>query len=555
MIKTYGKIHLDQIKQRWIITAAQPHICIRLKAIFPKIPKYGTVPFDILHSPENCSDLNWFTDRYPLEITDTDRKKIKQGTKSYTARVNKLEAILLPDYHPVPLVLKGGHTARQYQVKSNELLQSVHRLLNGDDLGLGKTLTGILGFQNKGALPACVVCQTHLTGHWQEQIEKFTDYRVHIITARKPYSLPPGKDVYIFSYSKLLGWVDIFSTGFFKYACFDEISELRKTDSQKYQAAKVLSYEAKYVLGLSATPIYNYGDEIWAIMNLIQQNCLGDFDDFMREWTTDRKHVSDTKALGTYLRDNFLFLRRTRHDVGMELPKVNTLAYTIDCDHKEVEKHETFLRQLAVKVTTGSFHERGEASREFDMRMRQITGIAKAQHVAAFVKILLDNGEPVLLSGWHREVYKIWAEDLKDYNPCFYTGTESPSQKEASKRKFISGETNLMIISNRSAIGLDGLQARCSTVVVGELDWSPQVHAQLIARVDRFGQVNPVTAIYLLVDEGSDPVIVDVLGIKASQAHNIVDPFAVIAEVHADESRIKLMAQRLLDETGNKEAA
>jgi hypothetical protein len=73
-------------------------------------------------------------------------------------------------------------------------------------------------------------------------------------------------------------------------------------------------------------------------------------------------------------------------------------------------------------------------------------------------------------------------------------------------------------MSLRSGAGLDGLQKRCSTMVFGELDWSPGVHHQCIGRLDREGQEQPVTAMFLVCDDGSDPPMMEVLGLKAAAA-------------------------------------
>ncbi|MDD4970825.1 MAG: C-terminal helicase domain-containing protein [Paludibacter sp.] len=150
--------------------------------------------------------------------------------------------------------------------------------------------------------------------------------------------------------------------------------------------------------------------------------------------------------------------------------------------------------------------------------------------------------------------YKILLEELAEYHPVMYTGTESSTQKEKSKQAFLNGETNCFIISLRSGIGLDGLQARCNTVVIAELDWSPKVMEQLIGRVDRDGQQEQVTAIFLVSDCGSDPLIIDMLGVKSSQSHGILNPLdSEIQEQYTDETRIKLLAQKYLEKkTGNK---
>jgi hypothetical protein len=112
-------------------------------------------------------------------------------------------------------------------------------------------------------------------------------------------------------------------------------------------------------------------------------------------------------------------------------------------------------------------------------------------------------------------------------NPVLFTGSETPIEKEAAKQAFLSGNAGVFIMSLRSGKGVDGLQAVCRTAVVGELDWSPAVHKQFFGRVNREGQAawpEAIDAIYLVADDGSDPPIMEINGLKASQAHGIVDP-------------------------------
>ncbi len=480
---------------------------------------------------------------------------LKKGKKGHISTINELEAILLPDYQPQFVKLKDPYKARQYQLAGRDIYFKCKRILIGDDFGLGKSLIGIISCLEKVTRPCVVTVQTHLPKQWKEAIEQFTDLKVHLIKGTKPYKLPPA-DIYITKYSCLAGWTNVFETRIFNSAIFDEIQELRHCGTGKYEGATALSNNVEYVLGLSATPIYNYGDEIYNIMNIIKPNCLGYRDDFMREWTGFTKIVKDPQALGAYLREQMLFLRRTRKEVGKELPPLNTIVHTVEYDENEIQKAEDIARQLAIKTTSGSFMERGQAARELDIFVRQSTGVAKAHGVAQYVKILLENNIPIILAGWHRAVYEIWLEELKEYNPVMYTGTESPKQKDEAKRKFVNKETNLFIISLRSGAGLDGLQEICETVIVGELDFSPKVHDQLIARANRDkadGTLNNVTAIYLVSDCGSDPLIIDMLGIKSSQSQGILNPLDnSVTEKYSDESRLKLLAQKYLTKHESK---
>lgn len=555
-LKKYGRLLYKRPgaaspKPGWVMDGIPPHVAIKLKAIFHRVPKYETDKFLFDDRPETCFDLHWFLERYPMEMSSFDRILLAARKDEHIARLDEMERIMMPDYSPAKLQMKLP--PRDYQARGVDLLLKTKRLLCGDSIGLGKTVIGIGALVHPELRPGLVVVQTHLPQQWKEQIAKFTDLEVHKIEGTKPYSLPKA-DVYIMKYSCLTGWVDVLVNGFFKSVIFDEIQELRRSESLKYATARKLCGAVDYALGLSASPIYNYGEEMYNIANLLREGCLGSRDDFMREWAGGwGRTIKSPEALGTYLRENFIMLRRTRADVRMELPQINKIVHTVDYDKEAVAKVEDIARTLAMSVRTGTFTERGQAARELDMMMRQVTGVSKAKFVAEYVKLFLENKEPVLLAGWHRDVYDIWLEELKDYNPVMYTGSESPKQKDEARRKFIEGESNIMIISLRSGIGLDGLQHRAKTVVFGELDWSPAVHDQVIGRLDRDGQKDQVTAVYLVSEEGSDPPIIDLLGLKASQARDIVDPGLGIQQVHSDDSRIKLLADYVLGRKGAKQ--
>lgn len=907
MSKTFGRVRYIPAGDCWVIDPIEPHAIIRMKSIFRKIDKTKTSPFVFPNSPEVCHELEWFFQRYPLDITPEDEKALLGQKSLHLINLSELERLMKSDY--VPREFKINGEPRHYQSVATELYLRNKILLVGDDVGLGKSLIGILSFLDPKTLPALVVVQTHLPPQWKAMIEKFVPgIKVHLIKGTRPYPLPPA-DVYIMKYSCLAGWSDVYGTGVFKSVVFDEVQELRISGSNKYRGAQNAVKAVEYVLGLSATPIYNFGDEIYAILNLMKQGCLGGWGEFTREWCTNYgQHwkVDEPQALGTHLREQFLFLRRTRADVNREMPIVNKIVHTVEFDEGAVKGIEDLARKLAIRVTTGSFVERGQAARELDIMVRHATGVSKAKYVAEYVKILLSNGEPVLLAGWHRDCfiagtpvlmydgtiktvenisvgdevmgpdsqprkvlnlarghgktfkitpkkgaswtcsgghvlslrrsdrkgsapvemtarefsllsdrtkrkhvlyrseciefdtsstptepwllgywlgngasalndfristaepevvseceriaskyglsltkflckggttpcciysfstktyrgrkdrhkllnlfrdlnlrnnkhvpqlyksastetrwellaglidsdgtggacpgqvsfsnvnerlandvaflarslglaayvhpkeksksgyyrnnsahfvvdihgdvdniplrvprkrsekrkinknplhvglkiedtgvgeffgfevdgdnlfllgdftvvhncYDIWLKEFKEYHDdvvmktgkpaphlkaVMYTGSESPAEKEKAKQAFINGEAGLMIISLRSGIGLDGLQARCNVVVFGELDWSPAVHHQVTGRVDRDGQQQPVTAIYLVSNSGSDPLIVDLLGLKASQAQGIIDPLATVQATHSDESRITLLAQKYL---------
>ncbi|MEB8474047.1 DEAD/DEAH box helicase [Acidithiobacillus ferriphilus] len=548
--RTYGDLRYvpDERKPQWLLECVEPHVAIRLKQLFPKIPKQSPGPFTLPADLITAADLEWFVSRYPLRLSDADLHQLSADKQGFDQRQAQMERILLPAFESAAITgLREGQVLRRYQYQAVEILRHRKSLLLGDEGGLGKTFVAAAFLcAEPGALPAAVVCDAHMQIQWLEKTTGFTHLRVHCIKKTRPYSLPPA-DVYVFRISQIMGWADIFATNFFKTVVYDEPQSLRTgTSTAKGASAKVLSEHTEYHLGLTATPIYNYGGEMWSVMRFIDETVLGDYADFMREWTDHTGRITNPKALGSYLREQHALLRRLKSDVGQELPKVSRIIEYVDYDEKAVRSVEDLARALAIKATTGSFTERGSAVRELDIMVRQATGVAKAKAVAQFARLLVEAGESVLLVGWHRAVYEIWNEELKDLSPAMYTGSESASQKNREKDRFLSGETSVLIMSLRSGAGLDGLQHKCSVVVFGELDWSPGIHQQVIWRVDREGQTAPVTVFFLVVEDGSDGPIMEILGLKASEAHQIVDPFTGPEMADRDNSRLHALVQRYL---------
>lgn len=557
-VRTYGEVRLSHDLDFWEITRLEPHVSIRLKQLFQGVSKSSVPPYEIPHNLSMDTDLRWFMSRYPLEISSQDQMVLDAGCDAFLARQAEMERILLPSYqHAGTVSLKDGVTIRPYQWQAIEILRNRKMLLVGDEVGLGKTIIAIGFFASvKESLPGVVVCDPHMQKQWQSKIEQFSNLKVHLIKKSTPYSLPPA-DIYVFRISQVGGWSDIFATKMFKSVIYDEPQSLRTGSStEKGQACRVLSRNTEYRGGLSATPIYNYGDEMWHVMQFIDSKVLGCWEDFEREWCSPigngKYRIKNPKALGAYLREQYAMIRRVKSDVGLQLPKVSTVVEHIDYNQAAVDKVEELARQLAIKATTASFVERGNAARELDVMLRQTTGVAKAHAVATFVRMIVESGEPVILFGWHRECYDIWLKELKDLKPAMYTGSETATQKESEKNRFLNGDTDILIMSLRSGAGVDGLQYRCSTEVIGELDWSPGIHRQCIGRVDREGQKNPVTIFFLVVDDGSDPPMMDVLGLKASESQSIIDPSLEVTANQSDTSNLRKLVERYLSKKTSK---
>lgn len=566
-MKTYGQLRYGNFQgtRVWGVSALEPHVAIAFKRLFAKIQTRKTTHI-LSDTDDTRADLEWFMVRYPLDIRDEERRMLAEGAERVAHRFRERMEILSATWEPidVPNAFREPYEPYIYQEQAAAITLKNGSLLLCDDVGLGKTITAFTVAARGAPLPMAIVVKSHLVKQWAKRAREFTHYRVHEIKQTNPYKLPDA-DLYIFSYHQLYGWLEVFESGRFKSVAYDEIQELRhgpetaSKGTKKGTGAMALSNAARdaggAILGLTATPIYNYGDEMHTVMTFVNPDVLGARDEFLREWCTSSGsgwRVTDPDALGSFLDDSGYRLRRDEDDpaVDRSMPKPNIIDIMLDYDEVALAKEEDILRSLAQRVLTGNFHDRGTAARDLDVKMRHITGVAKAKPVAAYVEMLLRENKRVLLTGWHRDVYDIWRGKLWKYNPVLYSGSESQAGKDRNQQRFCEGDARVMMISNRSGDGLDGLQHHCDQIVFGELDFSPMIHKQLIGRLRRPGQLNQVTAHYLHVNGGSDPVLMGMLGMKADQSRGILDPGKAAPARYTDESRIKLLAQYVLDHAG-----
>lgn len=541
--KTFGRLEFgaDETRNRAMYrVTVVPYIAAKLKRLFPRADASRPGVIMLKDTEEIARDLEWFTQRHPLEVDPATLAHLSAQAEAHRQR-EELVQLVMEGYRRPNDWRAPAMTPRDYQLAADELAAVNGFLLNGDDLGLGKTFTSLLRLRDPEALPAVVVCPTHLTRQWLAELNRALPWLLgHIVTKGTPYDPSTRRaskgrqpDVLIFTYGMLAGWADELA-GAIQTAIFDEVHELRTgVGTYKWTAAATVAWKAAYRIGASATPVHNYGGEMWNIMEVLAPGLLGSRDEFEREWCSGRigNHLvlKDPATFGQYLRGEGMMVARTRAELHRELPEPILIEQPVDSNHATIAavaaQVQTQARILAGEIEA-DFTAKGRAYREIDLRMRQATGLAKAPYVAEFVRLLLESQERVVVWCWHRGVYEIMLEQLGEFSPVLYSGSETPSQKDASRQAFCGGPARVMLMSLKSGAGLDGLQQWCSVGVFAELDWSPEQHAQCVGRLARDGQPETVVAYYMTADDGTDPVMTEVLGVKKRQSVPIRRPDA-----------------------------
>ncbi len=544
-----GPLVDGEAEGRWKITGS-PVVVVAAMKLFSgaKSGKRDAVSFPAVDG--TFDDLLMLQHRYPMTLT---------AAAEPVWETHYLAAALRAGGGAAPIQRRRGAftgSLLPFQEDGVAWMCAQRRGLLGDDMGLGKTVQAFAFLDRVQQWPALIVCQPHVQRHWERKLEEFLEVRP-AGPGGGLYDIPPGTDapptwlslmgakaaadtpqadIYIVHYLVLHAWVPLLAARGIRTLIFDEVQELRHSGTRKYDCARLIARSCANVVGLSGTPTYNYGDEIYTVLNAISKGCLGTRVDFEKAWcgaVAGKTVVLDPDILGTYLRDARLLLRRTKAEVQSDLPEKRAVIEPIDANREEFANLVRAAAALAREAAaTADPFDRARMEQEAINQTRRATGIAKVPAIIAFLRGLMEAGEPTLVFAHHHAVEDAIREALEEFSPGAITGQENTTQKEEGRRRFIEGETNLLIIALRAATGIDGLQARARCVVFAELDWSPAIHRQAEDRAHRMGQQESVIVYYLITDLGTDPDMMAVLNLKDHQFKGLMHEKSETTEDH-----------------------
>ena len=338
-MKNFGTLEyvLDKYSQAWSWKITGDRAVNMVSRLIPE-SWYGEGPDEAIipDSTANIQQIKWILERYPLEILSKSawqRKIIKfNPPKKRQPKIEKLTKAK-PGQQFRGKLLDFQREGLDFLIKSNG------NALLADEMGLGKTVQTLSYLASeKDAFPALVVAPLVTLNNWQREIEKFLKRKSRngrIVDDKHPTStiIRKGKaqelekyDLYIINYELLHKRLpDLAKTGIKSIVC-DEVQHLRSKTTKKYAAVKELAAldSIKHRIGLSGTPIYNRGSEIWPIVDILRPGLLGSFSEFCEYFcyvnekgkaiVLENKRESLRKELQKHV-----MLRRKKSDVLKEL--------------------------------------------------------------------------------------------------------------------------------------------------------------------------------------------------------------------------------------------
>lgn len=559
----------EEYRQRqglWRVNGAQP--AIMMSRIIPNCWTKEPGVVEVKDNIANIEHLRWIMLRYPLEILDE---------KKWNARVLELEQILYRRYDNGKRNLKADKAEpsssfvgelRDFQKEGLDfLLRNNGTVLLADSMGTGKTIEALsfMVTANK-ALPALIVAPLVTLQNWKREIEKFVRIEgdvpsINVIRDGSPNDLEQA-DFYVINYDLVAKRKEDLFNIQPRTICLDEVQNIRNANTERYAGIKEIAAarSVTYRCGLSGTPIYNHGYEIWPIIDFIYPGLLGTRQEFTEMYCNkyDSREIAEDKrqALYEFLCQNVM-IRRRKEDVLKDLPEKTRYHQEIEVDlafyDNEMDKLIEELNRKLGDANT-DLKKIAQAYSGFNASERQIAGVSKVPAVISFVKDMMELEESIVVFCHHHVVHDLLMSSFAEFKPSHIIGGQPDAARQVNIDRFQNSETKLMIAGLRAGnVGIN-LTAG-SYVVFAELDWSPAIHLQAEDRCHRIGTKHPVFAYYLEGLETFDTTIGEILTEKTMEIESVMGDTRTEQEGEQNQKRaeqILEMIRKRLEKRGRK---
>ncbi len=481
-----------------------------------------------------------------------------------------------PENHPLRKTLLNVDLL-PYQLDGVAFAVGAGRAILADDMGLGKTIQGIgaaeLLSAEAGISKVLVICPASLKSQWRLEIKRFSDRTCQLVLGSAEERAAQYDNSCFFTicnYEQVLRDINSIETVKWDLIILDEGQRIKNWQTKTSQTTK--SLRSPFALVLSGTPLENRLDDLYSIVEFIDDRRLGPA---FRFFNTYRVVDEKGKVLGYKNLDELrkklkpVLLRRTRKGVMSELPPRTTELRRIPPTEEQISIHNG-QRKIIQSIISKRYIS------EMDLlRLQKALLICR---MAANSTFLVDKEPPgysskldeidtlldQLLSEQDRKIvlFSEWTTMLGLIEPFLHKrdlryvrldGSVPQKKRQALMHEFQKDpDCRLFITTNAGSIGIN-LQA-ANTVINVDLPWNPAVLEQRISRAHRMGQKNPVQVFILVTEDTIEENLLGTLSAKHELAMAALDPDSEVTAVDL-ASGMEEMKRRLEVLLGTKPEA
>ena len=479
--------------------------------------------------------FRWYDDvmDFIMEVRDRKRRELFLAEDSADAVIDALLKVRL---YP-------------YQKEGIRFAYRAGKAIIADEMGLGKTVQAIgtaeLMRRQGMASTALILCPTSLKYQWKKEIERFTDAQVVVVEGNhfKRRALYEAEPFYkIVSYNSMANDIAILHHLQTDFLIMDEVQRLKNWNTKIAKAARRI--KADYAVVLSGTPLENKLEELYSVVQFVDQYCLGPYYKFVADTVvkTSTGKVTGYKglnAVGEKLRD--VLIRRRKKDVALQLPRRMDKVLFVPMTEEQRSIHEECQSQVARLVHKWNrMHFLSEKDRKrlllclsqmrmvcdstfiLDQKSRYDTKVDEVVHILSEV---FESGDEkvVVFSQWERMARLVAAElDKLGVRYEYLHGGVPSDRRKTLMENFTELPDSRVFISTDA--GSTGWTLQVASVVINmDLPWNPAVLEQRIARIYRIGQQRNIQVLNLVAPHSIEERMLSTLDFKTSLFEGILD--------------------------------
>src|SRR3989441_396100 len=475
--------------------------------------------------------------RLLLERVASRAAEIRRQPESHPLRRELLKAELLP-----------------YQLDGIAFAAGAGRAVLADDMGLGKTIQAIgvseLLAREAGISKVLVVCPASVKSQWRNEVGRFCARECQLISgsvALRGVQYANGCFFTVCNYEQVLRDILSIERVNWDLIILDEGQRIKNWEAKTSRVIKGL--RSRFALVLSGTPLENRLDELYSVVQFIDDRRLGPaFRFYNRHRVVDEKgKVLGYKNLAE-LRENLqpVLLRRTRQSVRQQLPPRTNELVRITPTDEQLELHGSHMR-LVRQITEKKFLTEMDLLRLqkhlLMCRMSADSTFLVDKQAPGYSSKLeqLDDLFDRIFSEENRKVllFSEWTTMLDLIEPLLekrglpfvrLDGSVPQKLRQGLVHEFQSNPgCRLFLTTNAGSTGLN-LQA-ANTVINVDLPWNPAVLEQRIARAYRMGQEQPVQVFVLITEDTIEEKLLSTLSAKHNLALAALDAESDVDQV------------------------
>lgn len=437
-----------------------------------------------------------------------------------------------------------------YQREGALFAAAAGRCLLADEMGLGKTIQAIaaaeLWRQEFGISRVLIICPTSLKYQWKSEIEKFAGSSVQVVEGMPQHRrrIYEQSDAFylILTYNVAMYDARRLQAMEANAIILDEAQRIKNWNTKISRAVKQL--QTDYAIVLTGTPLENKLEELYSIVQFVDQYNLGPLHTFLHRHQIKDEHgrvigYRSLEEIKEKLRS--VMIRRTKKQVLQQLPARTDKQLFVPMTPAQQEYHKEFSDQVArlvAKWRKNNFLSEKDRQRLMinlncmrmacnstyliDQKSRHDTKILELMCILE--EALSEGGaKAVIFSQWER-MTRLIREELEErgIGYAYLHGGVPGSERGALLDNFHNEEACRVFLStDAGGVGLNLQNA--SLVINMDLPWNPAVLEQRIGRVYRMGQLQPVSVINFISAQTIEHRMLATLDFKASLAEGVLD--------------------------------